>query len=80
MTIKEILRLNDGKEELEISFDPLTMETRIGNIELSKDDLMKLVAFFDNAISAKSSKEHKDNNVINKIIKKIGGEDEEKED
>lgn len=78
MTIKEILRLNDGKEELEITFDPTSMETKIGNIELSKDDLMKLVAFFENAISAKSSREHKDNNMINKIIKKIGGEEDVK--
>lgn len=80
MTIKEILRLNDGKEELEMTFDPTTMETKIGNIELSKSDLMKLAVFFENAISAKTFKDHKDNSVITKIIKKIGGEEIVKED
>lgn len=80
MTIKEVLRLNDGNEELEITFDPVTMETKVGNIELSKDDLVKLADFLEDSINAKVQKESKENSVITKIIRRIGGEEVVKED
>lgn len=75
MSIKDVLQLNDGIEELEVSFDPSTLETKIGKMTLSKDDLIALTAFWDNAITAKSIQESKENSVVSKILKKIGGED-----
>lgn len=75
MSIKDILQLNDGIEELEISFDSSTLETKIGKMTLSKSDLIALTAFLDDAITAKSMQESKENSVVSKILKKIGGEE-----
>lgn len=70
MIIEDILRISDEKGELDIVFNPSTFEAKIGNIKLSKEDLVKVTDFLDNAIKAKSLKESKENSVISKLFRK----------
>ena len=78
MKIEDILLFSDGNQELEVTFDPLTLETTIGNLKMSKDDLIRLTSFLDSAINAKIIKEKKNNSVITKILNKIGREEADK--
>ena len=70
MIIEDILRISDEKGELDIVFNPSTFEAKIGNIKLSKEDMVKVTDFLDNAIRAKSLKESKENSVISKLFRK----------
>lgn len=71
MTITKILKLSDNNHNvMEVVFNTVTTETKIGGIDLSKNDLDKFASFIENAINLKVIKERKENSLIAKLTGK----------
>lgn len=70
MLATNILRLDEGTNAIEISFNKKTAITKIEGLELSKSDLIQISVFIERAINAKNNKEKKENSFFNRFRKK----------